>query len=87
MLNFVWTNSVVVVAVTVCLSKKWIKLMVVVKFSIISNALHIYANYATNINFIAILALYIFLDKIWKLLTYHTPSSHYNCCKVINSQK
>jgi len=75
MLNFVWTNSVVVVAVTVCLSKKWIKLMVVVKFSIISNALHIYANYATNINFIAVLALYIFSRQ--NLETFDIPHAFF----------
>jgi len=30
-----------------------------------------------------------FLDEIWKLLTYHTPSYRptRNCCKVVNSQK
>ena len=27
-------------------------------------------------NFTDILVLYIFLDKIWKLLTYYTPSYH-----------
>jgi len=75
MLNFVWTNSVVVVAVTVCLSKKWIKLMVFVKFSIISNALHIYANYATNINFIAVLALYIFSRQ--NLETFDIPHAFF----------
>ena len=37
-------------------------------------------------NFTDVQVLYIFLDKIRKLLTYHTPPYHY-CYKVINSQK
>jgi len=35
-------------------------------------------------NFTDIQVLYIFLDNIWKLSTYHTSS---NCYKAINSQK
>ena len=73
-LNFVWTNCVlitVVVTFTVSLSEKWVKFMHCFIFICIEYLCKLCKEYLISVTSYFFV---LFLDKIWKLLTYHMPS-------------